>query len=75
MFDVTLSYGDWPFDFLDTGRIETFFDTLVAKGIRGGMVSGLEAVLNRDTARCNRLHIERMAAAPLGFVPVTTRCV
>lgn len=72
MFDVNISYGNWPFQNFSDYTPEYLIAHLKKNGITGGFISSLDAIFQDDIDLCNRDLISRFQFAAPNFIPVMT---
>ena len=72
MFDVNISYGNWPFRNFSRFTPEVLVGHLLSHGITGGFVASIDTVFQEDIDFYNRDIVERFKFAAPDFIPVAT---
>lgn len=72
MFDVNISYGNWPFQNFSEYTPDYLIAHLEKHGITGGLISSIDAVFQDDLDFHNRDLISRFQFAAPNFIPVMT---
>jgi predicted TIM-barrel fold metal-dependent hydrolase len=72
MFDVNISYGNWPFRNFSRFTPEVLVGHLLSHGITGGFVASIDTVFQEDIDFYNRELVEKFKFAAPDFIPVAT---
>ena len=72
MFDVNISYGNWPFRNFSDFTPVVLIDHLRSHGITGGFIASIDTVFQDDIHFYNRDLVDKFKFATPDFIPVAT---